>query len=521
MDLLQEDIAVEQKKRRVANQHNKDALQSGALSGMMAKLAKIQEKAENALKDTCPPGISRTCEISIMEERDKSVPQVLQAEDPITEAITENAPKQFDVDNVSLGSEPDECKTYSQYTYVHSSANIDQCLNFTQARNVSQDLKLDTLGRDVIGSLAVCNMTRSDELSHSDNKSSALDQMSEKSVRLNKGEALAPVSEDSDSNLVTTWLLDSGASRHLTTSLDDFTEYITGNFGSMTTAEQSRTMIASAHGTVIIAHKVWDDKKEDYFLCETMIYPIDYCEGMAERLLSTNMFLVDGGHAISSFKCTTLYHKDGKPYLTTRLEKQSHLHYVLSEVVKNDGQVNMSLDGNPSYKIWHQRFAHASDLVLSHVSNNTILKGIIPPPNKNTEVCPGCALGKIHQKSFPSNSDRATSIGELIHSDLLKMPILSYHHNKYVVVILDNYSSCVLVCFIKNKSEVTDVIKHYIKLTLTQFEVKVKRIRTDNGGEYMSTTLSNFFKDRGIIHELSAPHIHQQNGRAERINRTL
>jgi hypothetical protein len=188
---------------------------------------------------------------------------------------------------------------------------------------------------------------------------------------------------------------------------------------------------------------------------------------MAERLLSTNTFLVDGGHAISSFERTTLYHKDGKPYLTARLEKQSHLHYVLSAVVKNDGHVNMSLDGAPSYKIWHQKFAHASDLALSHVSDNTILRGIIPPLSKDTEICAGCALGKTHQKSFPPNSDRATSVGELIHLDLLKMPILSYHHNKYVVVILDDFSSCVLVWFIKNKSEVTDIIKQYIELTLT------------------------------------------------------
>jgi hypothetical protein len=179
------------------------------------------------------------------------------------------------------------------------------------------------------------------------------------------------------------------------------------------------------------------------------------------------------------------------------------------------------LDGSPPYEIWHQRFAHALDLALSHVSNNTILKGIIPPPSKGTEICAGCALGKTHQKSFPPNSDRATSIGELIHSDLLEMPILSYHHNKYVVVILDNYSSSVLIRFIPNKSEVTDIIKQYIELTLVQFHVKVKRIRTDNGGEYMSTTLSNYFKDHGIIHELSAPHVHQQNGRAEQINRTL
>jgi hypothetical protein len=214
MDLLQEDIAVEWKKRRVANQCDKDVLQSAALSGMMAKLAKIQAKAEDALKVSCPPGISCSCEISIMEERDKTfVPETLQEADPIMEAIRENALKWFDADDVSLGSKPNECETYLQYTYVHSSANIDQSLNFTQAGNVSQDLKIDTLGRDVIGSLAKCNMTRSNELSHSDIKSSAPDQISEKSNRLNKGKAL--VLEDSDSDLVTTWLLDSRASRHL------------------------------------------------------------------------------------------------------------------------------------------------------------------------------------------------------------------------------------------------------------------------------------------------------------------
>jgi hypothetical protein len=301
MDLLQEDITVERKKRRVANQRDKDALQSVALSGMMAKLAKIQAKAEDTLKVSCPPGISRSCKISITEERDKTfVLETLQEADPIAEAIRENALKRFDADDVSLGSTPDECETYSQYTYVHSSVNIDQCLNFTQAGNVSQDLKVDTLGRDIIGRPAICNMTRSDELLNSNIKSSAPDQISEKLNRLNKGKVL--LSEDSDSDLVTTWLLDSRASQHLTGSLDDFAEYVTGNFGKMTTAEQKREMYVSARGMVIIAHKVWDAKKKDYFLRETMIYPVNYCEGVAERLLSTNTFLVDGGHAISSFE---------------------------------------------------------------------------------------------------------------------------------------------------------------------------------------------------------------------------
>ena len=44
---------------------------------------------------------------------------------------------------------------------------------------------------------------------------------------------------------------------------------------------------------------------------------------------------------------------------------------------------------------------------------------------------------------------------------------------------------------------------------------------TDAGGEYKSFNLSNQFKELGISHQMSVPHMHQQNGRAERLNRTL
>jgi hypothetical protein len=286
---------------------------------MMAKLAKIQQKAEVTLKDTCPPRISHSCKISIMEERDKTiVPEVLQADDPITMVIAENAPEKFDVDEVSLGSKPDECETYSQYTYVHSSCQIDQCLNLTQARNVSQDLKVDTLGRDVIGRPAICNMTRSDDSLHSKYKLSAPDKSIEKSKTGNKDIAL--VSNDNDSDFPTTWLLDSGASRHLTGNLDNFAKYVNGDFGRMSTAEQSRMMQVTARGMIIIAHEVWDEQKQNYFVRETMIYPVNYCKGVAEQLFSMNTFLVDSGHAISSFDKTTIYLKNGKPFLTAKLE---------------------------------------------------------------------------------------------------------------------------------------------------------------------------------------------------------
>jgi transposase InsO family protein len=50
---------------------------------------------------------------------------------------------------------------------------------------------------------------------------------------------------------------------------------------------------------------------------------------------------------------------------------------------------------------------------------------------------------------------------------------------------------------------------------------KTKMVRSDNGGEYTATSLRGFFEERGIVHQLSAPYTPEQNGKADRLNRTL
>ena len=47
---------------------------------------------------------------------------------------------------------------------------------------------------------------------------------------------------------------------------------------------------------------------------------------------------------------------------------------------------------------------------------------------------------------------------------------------------------------------------------------QVKRFRTDNGGEYINKTLKDYFKSKGIIHNITAPYSPQSNGIAERYN---
>jgi len=64
--------------------------------------------------------------------------------------------------------------------------------------------------------------------------------------------------------------------------------------------------------------------------------------------------------------------------------------------------------------------------------------------------------------------------------------------------------------FLKYKAEVEN-----------QLDRKIKRLRSDRGGEYDTNSLTFFCEKNGIIHEPTAPYIPQQNGIGERKNRTL
>ena len=78
-----------------------------------------------------------------------------------------------------------------------------------------------------------------------------------------------------------------------------------------------------------------------------------------------------------------------------------------------------------------------------------------------------------------------------------------------------------VVYFLKHKSEVLSKFKEYIQLAENFTGNKLKCLKSDNGGEYTSRGFGQFCKQRGITHELTVPRNPQQNGIAERMNRTL
>ncbi|GMP39809.1 hypothetical protein CsSME_00010500 [Camellia sinensis var. sinensis] len=89
---------------------------------------------------------------------------------------------------------------------------------------------------------------------------------------------------------------------------------------------------------------------------------------------------------------------------------------------------------------------------------------------------------------------------------------------KYFVTFIDDFSKYCHICLLHSKYEVLDKFKIFKTELQNQCNVKIKRLRFDRGGEYH---FSEYCENVGIIHEKFVPYIPQQNGVAERKNRTL
>ena len=101
------------------------------------------------------------------------------------------------------------------------------------------------------------------------------------------------------------------------------------------------------------------------------------------------------------------------------------------------------------------------------------------------------------------------------------MSVQSFKGSHQFVIFIDNFSRCVRVYFIKQKTEVLQKLKEFEAAATNEAGCKIGTFRTDNGGEYMSSDFEESPKSKGTKHETSVAHCPQQNGVAERVNRTL
>lgn len=136
--------------------------------------------------------------------------------------------------------------------------------------------------------------------------------------------------------------------------------------------------------------------------------------------------------------------------------------------------------------------------------------------------CEQCAEGKQTRNSFKARTEiKAKQPLELVHSDVCGMGEPSLSGSLYFVTFVDDHTRYVWTYMLKRKSEVYSKFREWRAMVEKESGYALRTFRSDNGGEYISSEFEEYLKSQGIRHEYTIPKTPEQNGVAERMNRTL
>ncbi|KAJ9546168.1 hypothetical protein OSB04_025875 [Centaurea solstitialis] len=280
------------------------------------------------------------------------------------------------------------------------------------------------------------------------------------------------------------WHVDSGCSRHMTGNRSFLEDFIRFNGGYVAFGDNPRGGKVSGKGKVTGGKLTLED--------------VYYVDQLRYNLVSVSQ--------VCDKKFFTLFSETECMILSPKFVVDESM--ILLRTPRKDNVYCMDLNGMSS-EIVNCLFSKAS---RSSSKEFTL-----------DDHCVACLKGKQHKASHKSKTINTISAPlQLLHMDLFgPTNVMSIGKKSYCLVIIDDYSRFTWVFFLRTKDETSGLIKSFVKRVENQVNQRVKVIRSDNGTEFKNADLNSFCEDKGIERQFSAPRTPQQNGVAERRNRTL
>jgi hypothetical protein len=251
-----------------------------------------------------------------------------------------------------------------------------------------------------------------------------------------------------------------------------------------------------------------------------VISEVFYIPDLKNNLLSIGQ-LQEKGLAIlfKNNKCK-VFHPDRGLIIETEMT-MNRMFIVIAKIQFPDHHCFITPAQNLEY-LWHCRYGHLSFGGLQTLLQKGMVHGL-PQSKYSNMICEDCILGKHHRNSFPRTTTwRASQPLELLHADLCG-PIspISNSHKRYLFTVIDDFSRKLWVFFLTDKSEAFKQFKLFKTRVEKETGISIKGLRTDRGGEFTSKEFAEFCELHGIKRQLTAAYTPQQNGVAERKNRTI
>ena len=319
-------------------------------------------------------------------------------------------------------------------------------------------------------------------------------------------------------------ILDSGATDHIFPSRDYFSEYSTSAIPLQSsfiyTADNQPHEVK---GSGIVTLRLHRGMEETTIRLHALHVP-----SLGQTLVSLGCINRRGG---VEFKLS----KTGIPTLTKDDETwadlkttQNGLFLLSGHIVMPGSEDEFGAEKGQALSVgrdWHLRLGHPGLTMMNVMSS----QGLIPKLNssESTEIanCEICCQSKMAQSPHQHVNEDNQRCGKMdkIHLDLVgPLAVISAHGAySYFQAGIDVGTRLSFVNLLQRKSDALAISKVAIAALECEAKTNLKSLRTDGGGEYVSAAWKQFVQDKGIRHELTAPYSPQQNGMAERLNRTL
>ena len=306
------------------------------------------------------------------------------------------------------------------------------------------------------------------------------------------------------STSTSSWYLDSGSSCHITNSEAHLLDPKPSDVTTIATADNNN-MLVKKQGRV----ELQVEAKGSFF--EIDVKDTLYVPGAAANLLSVSRIVKNGNKVVFSKHGAKVYDENGIFFASAVLENSI---YRLNVIPAHPSSFLAAVGTD----LWHRRLGHLNQKGIEYLKENALG---ITGDTKMSKICGVCIQGKHARAPFRNSAKRADEVLGVVHSDLCCMETVSIGGAKYMLTCLDDHSRYVHIYTLKEKSQVPDKLKEFCALVENQTNQRIKIFRSDGGTEFCNSQMDRYFKSRGVVHQKSTRYTPQQNGRAERVQRTL
>ncbi|KAK2996986.1 hypothetical protein RJ639_025946 [Escallonia herrerae] len=291
------------------------------------------------------------------------------------------------------------------------------------------------------------------------------------------------------------WYVDSGASIHCTPHKDCFCDYVHGDYGHVTVGNGYRcTIVGKGKVEIKLSNGGTPVLKE-----------IRHIPELQKNLISVSGLDREGYFVAFDEK---QWKVTKGSMVVARGERVGTL-YTLSST--HNHSISLAFIENQRTTLWHHRLGHLSESGMKILHSKNALPGM---KNIQLDFCEGCVYGKQKRVSFRRDGkEKKIERLELVHTDIC-VPTT-------VKSLGDDASRKTWIYAIRQKSAIYHTFKKWKVLVENETGNKVKCLKLDNGGEYRDGGFQEYCSNNGIRLIRTVKRTPQENGLAERMNRTI